>query len=99
MYEILKFVNQLTKIILIGKQQDHLLNGNLYPAFLKLLLCLFFSGSSKYFPAHKLPENVVATTDARAALQGADFCFHAVPVQVVEFLFYSSAFRMKEILT
>lgn len=37
--------------------------------------------NSKYFPAHKLPENVVATTDARAALQGADFCFHAVPVQ------------------
>ncbi|KAI3458429.1 hypothetical protein Pfo_015092 [Paulownia fortunei] len=35
----------------------------------------------KYFPAHKLPENVIATTDAKAALQGADFCFHAVPVQ------------------
>ncbi|KAK4433479.1 Glycerol-3-phosphate dehydrogenase [NAD(+)] 2, chloroplastic [Sesamum alatum] len=35
----------------------------------------------KYFPAHKLPENIVATTDAKAALQGADFCFHAVPVQ------------------
>ncbi|KAL1559369.1 Threonine aldolase, variant 2 [Salvia divinorum] len=35
----------------------------------------------KYFPTHKLPENVVATTDAREALQGADFCFHAVPVQ------------------
>ncbi|KAK6155997.1 hypothetical protein DH2020_010245 [Rehmannia glutinosa] len=35
----------------------------------------------KYFPSHKLPENVIATTDAKAALQGADFCFHAVPVQ------------------
>ncbi|KAG8380984.1 hypothetical protein BUALT_Bualt06G0073300 [Buddleja alternifolia] len=35
----------------------------------------------KYFPAHQLPENVIATTDAKAALQGADFCFHAVPVQ------------------
>ncbi|KAL8552358.1 hypothetical protein ACS0TY_001161 [Phlomoides rotata] len=35
----------------------------------------------KYFPEHKLPENIIATTDAKAALQGADFCFHAVPVQ------------------
>ncbi|XP_009798483.1 glycerol-3-phosphate dehydrogenase [NAD(+)] 2, chloroplastic isoform X1 [Nicotiana tabacum] len=35
----------------------------------------------KYFPQHKLPENVIATTDAKAALLGADFCFHAVPVQ------------------
>ncbi|CAA0834485.1 Glycerol-3-phosphate dehydrogenase [Striga hermonthica] len=40
----------------------------------------------KYFPSHKLPENVVATTDAKAALHGADFCFHAVPVQ------YSASF-------
>ncbi|KAF9598853.1 hypothetical protein IFM89_031973 [Coptis chinensis] len=35
----------------------------------------------KYFPEHKLPENVVATSDAKAALLGADFCLHAVPVQ------------------
>ncbi|KAG5558163.1 hypothetical protein RHGRI_008174 [Rhododendron griersonianum] len=35
----------------------------------------------KYFPEHKLPENVVATTDAKAALLNADFCLHAVPVQ------------------
>ncbi|KAL3837825.1 hypothetical protein ACJIZ3_022416 [Penstemon smallii] len=35
----------------------------------------------KYFPTHKLPENVIATTDAKSALLGADFCFHAVPVQ------------------
>uniref|UniRef100_A0A7C9AZ56 Glycerol-3-phosphate dehydrogenase [NAD(+)] n=1 Tax=Opuntia streptacantha TaxID=393608 RepID=A0A7C9AZ56_OPUST len=35
----------------------------------------------KYFPNHKLPENLIATTDAKAALQGADFCLHAVPVQ------------------
>ncbi|KAM1253601.1 hypothetical protein ACFX2J_041461 [Malus domestica] len=35
----------------------------------------------KYFPEHKLPENVIATTDAKAALLGADYCFHAVPVQ------------------
>uniref|UniRef100_A0A7N0UEW2 Glycerol-3-phosphate dehydrogenase [NAD(+)] n=1 Tax=Kalanchoe fedtschenkoi TaxID=63787 RepID=A0A7N0UEW2_KALFE len=34
-----------------------------------------------YFPEHKLPENVIATTDAKAALCGADYCFHAVPVQ------------------
>ncbi|KAL2541854.1 Glycerol-3-phosphate dehydrogenase [NAD(+)] 2 [Abeliophyllum distichum] len=35
----------------------------------------------KYFPEHKLPDNVTATTDAKAALLHADFCFHAVPVQ------------------
>lgn len=35
----------------------------------------------KYFPNHKLPENLTATTDAKASLQGADFCLHAVPVQ------------------
>jgi hypothetical protein len=29
-----------------------------------------------------LPENIVATTSATDALVGADFCFHAVPVQV-----------------
>ncbi|XP_027158880.1 glycerol-3-phosphate dehydrogenase [NAD(+)] 2, chloroplastic isoform X1 [Coffea eugenioides] len=40
----------------------------------------------KYFPDYQLPENVIATTDAKAALMGADFCFHAVPVQ------FSSAF-------
>uniref|UniRef100_A0A0D9WWZ2 Glycerol-3-phosphate dehydrogenase [NAD(+)] n=1 Tax=Leersia perrieri TaxID=77586 RepID=A0A0D9WWZ2_9ORYZ len=28
-----------------------------------------------------LPENITATTSASAALAGADFCFHAVPVQ------------------
>ncbi|XP_021861590.1 glycerol-3-phosphate dehydrogenase [NAD(+)] 2, chloroplastic isoform X2 [Spinacia oleracea] len=40
----------------------------------------YFHGS-KYFPNHKLPENLIATTDAKSALQGADFCLHAVPVQ------------------
>ncbi|PIA37429.1 hypothetical protein AQUCO_03000186v1 [Aquilegia coerulea] len=35
----------------------------------------------KYFPEHKLPHNVVATMNAKAALLGADFCLHAVPVQ------------------
>ncbi|XP_055831343.1 glycerol-3-phosphate dehydrogenase [NAD(+)] 2, chloroplastic isoform X3 [Solanum dulcamara] len=35
----------------------------------------------KYFPQHELPKNVIATTDAKAALLGADFCLHAVPVQ------------------
>lgn len=35
----------------------------------------------KYFPEHKLPDNVIATTDAKTALDGADFCLHAVPVQ------------------
>ncbi|KAK3230564.1 hypothetical protein Dsin_002445 [Dipteronia sinensis] len=36
---------------------------------------------SRYFPEHKLPENVIATTDAKVAMLGADYCFHAVPVQ------------------
>ncbi|XP_050250954.1 glycerol-3-phosphate dehydrogenase [NAD(+)] 2, chloroplastic isoform X2 [Quercus robur] len=35
----------------------------------------------KYLPKHKLPENVIATTDAKSALLGADYCLHAVPVQ------------------
>ncbi|XP_042375110.1 glycerol-3-phosphate dehydrogenase [NAD(+)] 2, chloroplastic-like isoform X1 [Zingiber officinale] len=35
----------------------------------------------KYFPEHKLPENIMATTSAKDALLGADFCLHAVPVQ------------------
>lgn len=39
--------------------------------------------TSKYFPEHKLPENVIATTDAKAALLDADYCLHAVPVQVL----------------
>lgn len=38
----------------------------------------------KYFPNHKLPENLTATTDAKSALQGADFCLHAVPVQALK---------------
>ncbi|KFK36941.1 hypothetical protein AALP_AA4G192100 [Arabis alpina] len=37
----------------------------------------------KYFPEHKLPENVIATTDAKAALLDADYCLHAVPVQII----------------
>ncbi|CAN1852474.1 Glycerol-3-phosphate dehydrogenase [NAD(+)] 2, chloroplastic [Linum perenne] len=35
----------------------------------------------KYFPQHKLPVNVIATTDPKIAMLGADYCFHAVPVQ------------------
>ncbi|XP_075668061.1 glycerol-3-phosphate dehydrogenase [NAD(+)] 2, chloroplastic isoform X2 [Castanea sativa] len=35
----------------------------------------------KYLPKHKLPENVIATTDAKSALLGADYCLHSVPVQ------------------
>jgi hypothetical protein len=34
-----------------------------------------------------LPENIVATTSASDALAGADFCFHAVPVQVLRVLY------------
>ncbi|KAM1155694.1 hypothetical protein ACFX13_027146 [Malus domestica] len=33
-------------------------------------------------PRFALPENIIATTDAEAALLGADYCFHAVPVQI-----------------
>ncbi|EMS46262.1 Glycerol-3-phosphate dehydrogenase [NAD(P)+] [Triticum urartu] len=36
---------------------------------------------SKYLSEYSLPENIVATTSASEALAGADFCFHAVPVQ------------------
>ncbi|KAK1604751.1 hypothetical protein QYE76_028424 [Lolium multiflorum] len=37
--------------------------------------------NSKYLSEYRLPENIVATTSASDALAGADFCFHAVPVQ------------------
>ncbi|KAL6595129.1 hypothetical protein ACP70R_048232 [Stipagrostis hirtigluma subsp. patula] len=46
----------------------------------------------KYLPEHRLPDNIVATTSATDALAGADFCFHAVPVQ------FSSSF-LKSIST
>lgn len=46
-----------------------------------------FSVLSKYFPEHKLPENVTATSDAKTALLGADYCLHAVPVQVFQAVF------------
>ncbi|XP_039837432.1 uncharacterized protein LOC120698052 isoform X3 [Panicum virgatum] len=39
---------------------------------------------SKYLPEHKLSENIVATTSAVDTLAGADFCFHAIPVQQAE---------------
>mmetsp|Transcript_35403 Transcript_35403/g.56931 ORF Transcript_35403/g.56931 Transcript_35403/m.56931 type:complete len:354 (-) Transcript_35403:167-1228(-) len=37
--------------------------------------------NTKYLPAYELPSSVRATTDAAAALGGADFIIHAVPVQ------------------
>lgn len=37
--------------------------------------------NKKYFPRHQLPKNVTATTDARLALQDAQYCVHAIPVQ------------------
>lgn len=43
-----------------------------------------YSVFSRYFPEQKLPENVIATTDAKTALLGADYCLHAVPVQVFQ---------------
>ncbi|XP_026388757.1 glycerol-3-phosphate dehydrogenase [NAD(+)] 2, chloroplastic isoform X2 [Papaver somniferum] len=48
------------------------------------VVCLSINESHyncKYFPEHKLPDNVIATTDAKTALDDADFCLHAVPVQ------------------
>lgn len=43
--------------------------------------------NKKFFPNHVLPANVRATTDPREALDGAQYCIHAVPVQAsTEFL-------------
>ncbi|XP_044371174.1 glycerol-3-phosphate dehydrogenase [NAD(+)], chloroplastic isoform X3 [Triticum aestivum] len=39
------------------------------------------STRGKYLSEYSLPENIVATTSASEALAGANFCFHAVPVQ------------------
>ena len=48
------------------------------------MLFIFYFMISRYFPEHKLPDNVIATTDAKTALLGADYCLHAVPVQVFQ---------------
>ena len=37
--------------------------------------------NAKYLPQYELPDSVRATTDPAAALAGADFIIHAVPVQ------------------
>eukprot|EP00271_Cylindrocystis_brebissonii_P000032 TRINITY_DN10036_c0_g2_i2.p1 TRINITY_DN10036_c0_g2~~TRINITY_DN10036_c0_g2_i2.p1 ORF type:complete len:762 (+),score=76.61 TRINITY_DN10036_c0_g2_i2:665-2950(+) len=37
--------------------------------------------NKKCFPKHQLPANVRATVDPREALDGAQYCIHAVPVQ------------------
>lgn len=63
------------------------LSYSVAPSFWLFSVLIFFC-SSKYFPEHKLPENVIATTDVKAALLGADFCFHAVPVQVIQIIFF-----------
>ncbi|KAK3230452.1 hypothetical protein Dsin_002333 [Dipteronia sinensis] len=39
---------------------------------------------SPYFPEHKLPDNVIATTDAKVALLGADYCLHAFSSSFLE---------------
>lgn len=93
LYEIIKFVNPLMRITAIGEfvvcvssffPHSNFIFHNVI--FLVVFSSVFFC-SSKYFPEHKLPENVIATTDAKAALLGADFCFHAVPVQVIQIIF------------
>lgn len=60
----------------------HTANQTLY--VINILLSLH---CSKYLSEYSLPENIVATTSASEALAGADFCFHAVPVQVLTVLY------------
>lgn len=58
-------------------------------------MTVFFFSVSNYFPDHTLPENVVATTDAKSALRDADYCLHAVPVQVIRIcLFFLIPFNI-----
>lgn len=45
----------------------------------------------KYFPRHQLPKNVTATTDPRAALEDAQYCIHAIPVQASSEFLHSIA--------
>ncbi|KAK0579267.1 hypothetical protein LWI29_023679 [Acer saccharum] len=47
--------------------------------FFHVVYLLFHDQS--VLPRTKLPDNVIATTDAKVALLGADYCLHAVPVQ------------------
>ncbi|KAI3895222.1 hypothetical protein MKX03_001772, partial [Papaver bracteatum] len=58
-----------------------------------LVMLLSCCWHNKYFPEHKLPDNVTATTDAKTALDGADFCLHIVPVQFFLMRFSSSFFE------
>jgi hypothetical protein len=84
---MLKSVSLLMRTTVIGKTYlkvqyqlfKHIKHGGIH--FFRNLIGFLFD-HSKYFPEHKLPENVIATTDAKAALIDADYCVHAVPVQV-----------------
>ena len=62
------------------------------------MLFIFYFTISRYFPEHKLPDNVIATTDAKTALLGADYCLHAVPVQVFQVPTMFSFFPYLEVL-
>lgn len=37
--------------------------------------------NSRYLPGWQLPSNIIATTSAREAIEGAQLAIHAVPVQ------------------
>lgn len=64
----------------------NLIKVTIFPSpSLCIIMLSFFFPLSKYLPKHKLPENVIATTDAKSALLGADYCLHSVPVQVSHF--------------
>lgn len=87
LYVILKFANPSMRITVIGIRYYLIIWQNNSLSDLGIcIMCLnlgfLFFVLSKYFPKHKLPENLIATTDAKAALLGADYCLHAVPVQV-----------------
>ena len=69
---------------------DNLISLPIYFSYVTVVVFLV----SNYFPDHTLPENVVATTDAKSALRDADYCLHTVPVQVIRisFIFFPLIF-------
>lgn len=66
-----------------NQQRPDIIHTNLQAVLTNII---YMCSCSKYFPEHKLPENIIATTNAKDALLGADFCLHAVPVQVIQIL-------------
>jgi hypothetical protein len=75
------------QILFCAMSQWPILQGKYHQANFVCNLQFLSLHCSKYLSEYRLPGNIVATTSASDALAGADFCFHAVPVQVLTVLY------------